>query len=142
MKSGLDVVIPRPLEHEWWHQLLRGDFLDVIFDCPHEMHEFTSSPTMSNLLKTLNENQRKILYYWAIRLYSPQRLAKCRGQTDRNIRKVYDMLITGLRNKLHIWLSPRYDEGLPLTSAQQMFLENYRAGVFNQKAALDEKSGE
>ncbi|MDL2231962.1 hypothetical protein LJB89_00110 [Tyzzerella sp. OttesenSCG-928-J15] len=145
IRTELNTVIPRPLEHEWWRQHIQGNFLDTIFDCPFEMHELTSSPTISNLLKTLNVNQCEIMYYRVIRQYSPQRIAKLRGQSDRNIRKVYDKLIAGLRDTLNQWLSPRYDEGLPLTLRQRRFIERYRNGELTTgktKAALDENSGE
>jgi len=97
---GDSTVIPPPLDHEWWRQLMRGEFLDVIFDCPNELHELTSIRSVSELLKKLNENQKEILYYRAIRRWSPQKIAALRGQSDRNIRKVYDTLIAGLRKKL------------------------------------------
>jgi len=97
---GNSTVIPPPLDHIWWRQLMRGEFLDVIFDCPHELHEQTSIRPVSELLKKLNENQKEVLYYRAIRRWSPQKIAALRGQSDRNIRKVYDTLIVGLRKKL------------------------------------------
>jgi hypothetical protein len=100
LKGWLDTVIPAPFNHVWWRQLLAGNFLDVIFDCPHEMHEQTSSRPVFDILQTLNDNQKEVLYYWAIRQESPRQIAKRRGQTDRNIRKVYDTLITGIRRKL------------------------------------------
>jgi DNA-directed RNA polymerase specialized sigma24 family protein len=51
-------------------------------------------------VKVLNDNQKEILYLRVIRQWSPQKIAAMRGQTDRNIRKVYDTLINGLRKKL------------------------------------------
>lgn len=128
IKDRVDTVIPPPLGHAWWRQLLRGDFLDLIHDCPHEMHELTSSLPISDLLQTLNENQKEVLYYWAIRQETPQQIAKRRNQTDRNILKVYATLIGGLRRKLYESLRPRYCEGLPLTAAQQRFMADYEAG--------------
>ncbi len=41
--SNLHVIIPAPFDHVWWRQLLRGSFLDVIHDCPHDVPELTSS---------------------------------------------------------------------------------------------------
>lgn len=140
MKDGLDTVIPPPLGHAWWRQLLRGDFLDLIHDCPHEMHELTTSRPVFDLLQTLNENQKEVLYYWAIRQETPQQIAKRRKQTDRNILKVYATLIQRLRRKLYERLRPRYCEGLPLTSAQQQFMEDYEAGSLKTgkaKAVVD-----
>ena len=133
LKERLDTVIPAPLDHEFWRQLLAGDFLDVIFDCPFEMHEQTSSACTSQYLYELNDNQKEVLYYWAIRQETPQQIAWRRGQTDRNILKVYDTLITGLREKMYNRLSPRYFEDLPLTVAQRQFVKDYIAGKFKRK---------
>ncbi len=33
------VIVPEPIRHVFWKQVLKGDFLDVVFDCPFEMHE-------------------------------------------------------------------------------------------------------
>jgi DNA-directed RNA polymerase specialized sigma24 family protein len=80
--------------------MMSGFFLDVIFDCPYEMDELVSSQTISNALKSLNDNQKEVIYFRVIRGFSPQRIAKMRKQTDRNIRQVYDMAIESIRRKL------------------------------------------
>jgi hypothetical protein len=120
-----DTVIPAPLEHIWWRQLLGGNFLDVIFDCPHEVHELTSSGPVYDFTSVLDEDHKEILYYWAIRQWMPQRIATLRGQTDRNIRKVYHRMVDELRRKLYIRLYPRYELDLPLTPAQREFCKTY-----------------
>jgi len=123
--TDLDVVIPPPLDHVWWRQLMGGDFLDVIHDCPHEVHEFTSSRPVYDFTKELDENRKEILYYWAIRQWSPQRIAVYRGQTDRNIRKVYNKMIEDIRWKMFDRLWPRYEKDKPLTIAQREFVRQY-----------------
>ena len=100
LKSGLDVAIPRPLEHEWWRQQIRGDFIDTIFDCPHELHELVSGKAFSRLLQELSDSQKEILYYSAIRQYSNVRIAALRNQSDRNIRKTLTHIRENLRNAL------------------------------------------
>ncbi|MDL2258162.1 sigma-70 family RNA polymerase sigma factor [Eubacteriales bacterium OttesenSCG-928-K08] len=145
-----NAIIPQPFSHVFWRQLLNGSFLDVLFDCPYELHEQVASRAVSRLLFELNENQKEVLYYWAIRQYSPQRIAKLRGQSDRNILKVQATLIMGIREKLYKRLAPRYDAKLPLTFAQQQFVEDYRAGRLKakqpnksaKKTTLDEKNGD
>ena len=29
-------VIPQPLDHRWWRQMMHGLFIDIIFDCPYD----------------------------------------------------------------------------------------------------------
>lgn len=118
-------IIPPPIRHAWWQQILSGNFIDVIFDCPHEVQELTSGRSAYELVNELSEKQKEILYYWAIRLWTPQRIAAMREQTDRNIRKVYNNMMTDIRNKLFGRLYPRYEKCLPLTSSQVSFVERY-----------------
>jgi len=95
-----ETVIPIPIMHRLWRQLMSGYLIDVIFDCPYEIDELVSSETVSNALKSLNDNQKEIIYFRLIRNWSPQKIAEIRGQTDRNIRRVYDMAIENIRRKL------------------------------------------
>ena len=117
-------VIPQPLEHEWWRRLMNGDFLDVIFDCPHEIHEVISTKNLYELVKKLKEGQKEVLYYHVIRRWSIQRIAIYRGQTDRNILKVYTTMIESLRYKLYMRLLPRFKPNQPLTLRQHEFVES------------------
>jgi hypothetical protein len=122
-------VIPPPIDHAWWIPLMRGDFLDVIFDCPHDIHELTSSRNVSQLVNALDENRKEILYYWAIRQWSPQKLAAYRNQTDRNIRKVYNKMIDELQAELYGRLVGRFLANESLTLRQRRFCENYKAAL-------------
>ena len=128
-----DTIFPAPLRHEYWRQLLRGDFLDVIFDCPYELHEMTSSHGVSESVKALNDNQKEVLYFKAIRLYSVKKIAKIRGQTDRNVLKVYTTLINTLRRKLYERLFPRWEAKEPLTLSQREFVEWYFESIICKK---------
>jgi len=116
-------VIPRPIDHVWWRQLLSGNFVDIIHDCPLEVKEFTSSRNVFELVGKLKDTQKEVLYYRAIRYWSNQRIAAMRGQTDRNILKAYETLIESLRYKLYMRLLPRFKAKAPLTLAQQGFME-------------------
>lgn len=116
-------IIPKPLDHEWWSELMNGNFLDVIFDCPHEIHELVSSRNIYELVKKLKEGQKEILYYRVIRQWSIQRIAAHREQTDRNILKVYTAMMESLRRKLYWRLLPRYIAEQPLTNRQREFVE-------------------
>jgi len=115
-------IIPPPLNQRLWRKLMRGDFLDVIFDCPYEIQELTSSRSIYELLKTLKDHQKEVLYFWVIRQWKPQRIAALRGQTDRNILKVYAAMMESLRYKLYMRLLPRYKAEAPLTLAQKEFV--------------------
>ena len=120
-------ILPNPAGHVFWRQLMRGDFLDVIFDCPYELHELVEDMDISALLRGLSENHREILYFSAIRLYSSARLAALRKQTDRNIRKTRVLMLKKIHEKLIPRLVQRADSGLPVTVSQLDFLREHTA---------------
>ena len=118
-------IFPNPLGEYFWWQLIKGDFIDYIHDCPYEISELTSYKPISDFIDELDEDDKELLYLRAIRYWSPQKLAEKRGQTDRNIRKIYDVMITSLRRKLYFQLLPSYQKNIPLTPEQKMFVEEY-----------------
>lgn len=117
------VTFPRP-ESAAAHQAQRGDFLDIIYDCPFEMHELVEDADISKLIFQMKKDHKEILYYQAIRRYSCARIAAIRGQTDRNIRKVRTTLLKKLRKDLGQCLKKREKHGLALTATQKEFLKN------------------
>ena len=123
--SNEETIIPAPFEHVWWREMLKGSFLDFIHDCPYDIQEFTSSKSVYKFVRALKENQKEVLYYWAIRYWSPQKIAAMRGQTDRNILKTYATLIENLRRKLFMRWIHRFVKNKPLTSAQRDFVQRY-----------------
>ena len=130
-ESGM--VIPEPFNNVWWRQLQSGDFLSYIFDCPHEIQEHTASRPVFDYTSELSEDQKEILYYWAIRRWTPQQIAVYRNQTDRNIRKVYNFMIADIRKKIFKRLAPRYFEKLSLTYEQKQFCKSYWEQLDNEQ---------
>ena len=124
-KSYDGLVFPAWLNNPAQTQLSSGNFLDVLFDCPYEMHELTADAFLSKLVLELKEDHKEILYFLAIRLYSSTMLASIRGQTDRNIRKVRGTIIRKLQKKLYQQLNGKRDKGMSLTLQEQEFLAGY-----------------
>ena len=112
------------------HRLMtRGQFLDILFDCPYEMHELTADWFLSYLVKNLKMEHKDILYFLSLRLYSASKLAKLRGQSDRNIRKVRDTYTRKLQRKLydHLSLMQECEESLSLRERE--FITLYEAAL-------------
>ncbi len=120
-----------PAPNALLRQIQKGDFIETIFYCPYEIHELVEDADISELLRQLKEDHKEILFYGAVRRYSAAQIAAIRGQTDRNIRKVRDTLLKGLRKKLRKRLAERDKQGLPLTTTQRAFLQE------TEKTALD-----
>ena len=100
----------------------KGDFIDSIFYCPYEIHELVTDEDMSNILRELNEDQKFLLFLWALRQYSSARIADIRGQTDRNIRKVRNTMMKKIRKKLLAALIQKVQAQQPLTLLEKEFL--------------------
>ena len=81
-------------------QVRRGDFLDVIFNCPLEIHELVSDSTLSKILAGLNDEQKELLYLCGVQYLSAAKVAAIQGKTDRNIRKVRFTLIRKINAQL------------------------------------------
>lgn len=117
-------IIPRWLNNPAVRQLCSGNFLDVLFDCPYEMHQLTANAFLSQMIEKLSEEHKEILYFLSIRLYSTTQL---RGQSDRNIRKVRNTIRKKLQKKLYAYLCQMQDEGKSLTLRERQFMEEYTA---------------
>lgn len=127
-------TIPNPSIAPIWmndpafRQLCHGNYLDILFDCPHELHNLAGNPFISELLRNLNEDQQEILYFLIVRLYSTTRLAEMRHQSDRNIRKQRKKICAKLQKRMydHLIGSQR------LTKRERTFLEEYEKAVREQ----------
>ncbi len=107
-------------------QLLnKGSFLDLIFDCPYEMHNLTADPFLSKIIQELNEDHKEVLYFLSLRLYSTVKVARLRGQSDRNIRKLRDTYTRKLQKKLYAHLIQKPS----LTLREQEFVTLYAASL-------------
>lgn len=120
-------IVPRWLNHPTVRQMSSGNFLDLIFDCPYEMHNLTANAFLSRLIQSLSEEHKEVLYFLSLRLYSTTQLAGLRGQSDRNIRKVRNTIRKKLQKRLYAHLCQMQDEGKSLTLREQQFMEEYAA---------------
>lgn len=120
-------IVPRWLNNPAVRQLCSGNFLDILFDCPYEMHQLTANEFLSGMIEELSEEHKEILYFLSLRLYSTTQLAQMRGQSDRNIRKVRNTIRKKLQKKLYAHLCRMQDEGKSLTLRERQFMEEYAA---------------
>ncbi len=122
------VVFPLWFNDPTMRQLMKGFFLDYFADCPYEMHDLTSKAYIRRAVSEMKEDHRELLFFLYLRLFSPQRVAALRGQTDRNIRKVRDVAIRKLRKKVYQSLKALSDRGYThFTRQEQEFLDVFEA---------------
>ena len=116
-------LIPRWMNNPAYRQLMAGNFLDILFDCPYEMHNLTADPFISRMVEKLSEEHKEVLYFLSLRLYSTTRLAAVRGQSDRNIRKLRKTIHKKLQRQMYDHLCGKPEHSLTLRERQ--FLEEY-----------------
>lgn len=134
------VVIPYPIHHTYWRQMMKGDFLDVIFDCPFEMHEFLTDEDYSKIIYDLKDSYKELIYYLYIRDYSTLYVGNLLGQTDRNIRGVRNTILGQITKKVIAVLLERQEFDIPLWTTEQEFMEKYKEKIPDiQRKAKKEK---
>ena len=116
-------LIPRWMNNPAYRQLMAGNFLDILFDCPNEMHNLTADSFISRMVEDLSEEHKEVLYFLSLRLYSSTRLAAVRGQSDRNIRKLRKTIHKKLQRQMYDYLCGKPEHGLALR--ERRFLEEY-----------------
>lgn len=121
IEDGL--CFPDTLNDVLARQERKGDFIDSIFYCPYDIHELVTDGDMSIILRELTEDNKFLLFLWALRQYSSTRIAEIRGQSDRNIRKVRNTMLKKIRKKLLAALNEKVQAKQPLTLLEKMFLE-------------------
>ena len=120
-------AVPDPKIAPMWmnlprfRQLCQGNFLDIIFSCPYELHELTANCFLSKLFFPLSDEQKEVLYYLFIKQYSTTRLAAIRGQSDRNIRKLRLTIHKKLQRAFYQHLQEKQEAGGSLTLREQEF---------------------
>ena len=118
-------MIPLYLNLPRYRQLASGNFLDIIFSCPYELHELVASSFISELIRSLTIDQKEVLYYLSIRQYSTIQVGMIRGQTDRNIRKLRKNIHKKLQRAVYDYLLEKQNDCGSLTLRERQFLEEY-----------------
>ena len=114
-----------PLER----QLAHGNFIDFFADCPYEMHNLTAKTYIWKAVRDMKEEHKELLYFMGLKYFSPQRMAVFRGQTDRNIRKVRDVMYRKLRKKLYQSLTAAIPKGYKPSIKEKRFMQRYENGM-------------
>ena len=124
--SGTGLIFPQWMMDETYRQLSRGNFLNYLANCPYEMHNLTSKSYLRKIVAGMKEDHKEIFFFLYLRQYSPQRLAVLRGQTDRNIRKVRDVLLRKVRRKVYHELKRLSKCGYVMSDMERDFYQHYK----------------
>jgi hypothetical protein len=140
LRGWLNIVIPRPLEHHYWRQLMHGDFHDTIYDNPMELWQLIGDWDIALPVKNLTDKQKAVLFQRAVRLCSTAQIALCYNRTDRSVRKLFAATLSCIRENLAPLIREQIMTGFPqMTPAKREFLAWYD---IEKAAALDSGNDE
>ena len=106
------------MEHK---QLQCGNFLESIYNCPHEIHELVADETVSEILRKLKPEYKEIIFYEVLRDYTIPKIAELMGQSERNIRKKKQRITDFVARQLYVALQGREN----LSSREQAFIDRF-----------------
>lgn len=114
--APLAIVIPAPINHAYWRQLMKGDYIDIISNCPYEMHNSLSDEDYSKIIYELKEDHKELIYFLYLRDFTTSQLAALRNQSDRNIRGVRSTILGQIEKKVLMILADRQCEDFLLSN--------------------------
>ena len=127
--APLAIIIPAPINHAYWQQLMKGDFIDIISNCPYEMHNSLSDEDYSKIIYDLKDDHKELLYFLYLRDFTTNQLAALRNQSDRNIRGVRSTILGQIEKKVLMILVDRQIEAFPFTMEELDFLTRHEEEI-------------
>ncbi len=119
--APLAIIVPAPINHAYWRQLMKGDFIDIISNCPYEMHNSLSDEDYSKIIYDLKDNHKELIYFLYLRDFTTNQLAAMRNQSDRNIRGVRSTVLGQIEKKVLLVLADRLGQDFPLPVRNGIF---------------------
>ena len=119
--APLAIVIPAPIDHSYWRQLMKGDFIDIIFNCPFEMHESLADEDYSKIIYELKDEHKELLSFLYIRDYSTQKLLPYETRATETFVESAPLSLGRLKRKYFLYW---------LTGLDRISLLPVRNGIF------------
>ena len=127
--APLAIIVPTPINHAYWRQLMKGDFIDIISNCPYEMYNSLSDEDYSKIIYDLKDDHKELLYFLYLRDFTTNQLAALRNQSDRNIRGVRSTILGQIEKKVLMILVDRQIEAFPFTMEELDFLTRHEEEI-------------
>ncbi len=137
--APLAIIIPAPINHAYWRQLMKGDYIDIISNCPYEMHNSLSDEDYSKIIYDLKDDHKELIYFLYLRDFTTSQLAALRNQSDRNIRGIRSTILGQIEKKVLMILVDRQGENLPFTMEELDFLSRHKEEIPATMKKLDKE---
>ena len=128
---------------------MRGedDILSMIFCCPCQMHELMDDPDLSRLMNKATDKQKAVFFPMFFKECKNPQIAKavqiaiCHEMTERNVRKLINLMIDNMRIGYYEALKKRYEaDPLSLSKEAKRFLAKYIPNEKKGKKDIKSKS--
>jgi len=119
-------VVPIPILHPYWQELMRGDFISYIYDNAEEIWQIFGDWQVGRLLRdALTKKQREALFLSAVRLASTEQIGCYTDKSDRAVRRLIADALENIRSELAPKIQYRLENDLPVTLEKRRFIEWY-----------------
>ena len=109
-----------------WNTWDKGDFIELIYRKPSEMHHLVEDVDLSRLIKESTQKQKAVFFPFVIRGCGTKKISECHCMTDRNVRKLCDLMKENIRREMAVILEARKSREELLTIEQREFLKWYK----------------
>ena len=108
------------------------DFINDFFMCICEMHNLVHDPDISRLIGEATDKQKAVFFPRVIVGCSTTKISHCHEMTDRNVRKLLDLMLDNIRCELYEILVERREISGFLVYEHQRFVDTYTE-IYEQK---------
>jgi len=102
------------------------DIFTWMFCCICKMYELMDDPDICRLLNKATDKQKAVFFPRIVKNCTTQNIAQCYGMTDRNVRKLIDLMIDNIRHGLYEALTERHKNNPQKATLRELrFLATY-----------------
>ena len=117
-----------------------NDIINTFYMCICQMHNLVDDPDLSRLTNEATDKQKVVFFPRIIAGCPTMQIAYCYGMTDRNVRKLIDLMLYNIREDIYGILAKRREDKQPLTLEQLDFLDKYKPKKKNKNNILTKTS--
>jgi len=110
------------------------------FMCICEMHNLIEDSDISRLISEATDKQKAVFFPRVIVGCSTAQIAHCHEMSDRNVRKLIDLMLDNIRYELYEILTNRREKDVYLVYEQRRFLDSYKEIYEQRKKEQEEKA--
>ena len=110
------------------------------FMCICEMHNLIEDSDISRLISEATDKQKAVFFPRVIVGCSTAQIAHCHEMSDRNVRKLIDLMLDNIRYELYEILIERREKDIYLVYEQRRFLDAYKEIYEQRKKEQEEKA--